>query len=319
MKFKSLILAAALGLAFQSVQAADEIKLVDGIAAIAGSEVITQRDVRQAMAEARRQLGKTNINDEELRTQVMRQLIDQAIVLQAGKRRNITATDTEIDDALANIARAQKTTVDNLYAQAAKNGVSKNAVRRSIADSIIVNKVQQQAILQYSQVSDAEINATIARAREQGITLPAGEPLHQYHAQHILLKAESDNAFKAAESSIRKIHKQAVDGIDFSALARQYSQDGSAPNGGDLGWFSDGQMVPEFEAAVHELQPGQVSRPIRTQYGWHIIKLNDIRDSGTPEERQREAVRQYIAQQKAAQAADNLMRDLYATTHVEIR
>ncbi|QEY26692.1 peptidylprolyl isomerase [Neisseria zalophi] len=318
MKFKPLILAATLGLAFQSIHAA-EVKQVDGIAAIAGNEVITQRDVRQAMAEARRQLGKTNINEEELRAQVMRQLIDQAIVLQAGKRRNITATEIEIDDALANIARAQKTTVDNLYAQGAKNGASKAAIRRSIADSIIINKVQQQAILQYSRVSDAEINETIARAREQGITLPAGEPLRQYHAQHILLKAESDNAFKAAESSIRKIHKQAADGADFSALARQYSQDGSAQNGGDLGWFSDGQMVPEFETAVHGLQPGQVSRPIRTQYGWHIIKLNDIRDSGTPEERQREAVRQYIAQQKAAQAADNLMKELYESTHVEIR
>lgn len=318
MKFKPLILAATLGLAFQSIHAA-EVKQVDGIAAIAGNEVITQRDVRQAMAEARRQLGKTNINEEELRAQVMRQLIDQAIVLQAGKRRNISATEIEIDDALANIARAQKTTVDNLYTQGAKNGASKAAIRRSIADSIIINKVQQQAILQYSRVSDAEINETIARAREQGITLPADEPLRQYHAQHILLKAESDNAFKAAESSIRKIHKQAAGGADFSALARQYSQDGSAQNGGDLGWFSDGQMVPEFETAVHGLQPGQVSRPIRTQYGWHIIKLNDIRDSGTPEERQREAVRQYIAQQKSAHAADNLMKELYESTHVEIR
>ncbi len=317
MNFKPLMLAATLGLALQTAQAA-EVKQVDGIAAVAGNEVITQRDVRQGMAEARSRLGK-NVNETELRTQVLQQLINQSLIVQAGKRRNITTSDAEIDAALSDIAQSRKTTVDGLYAQAAKSGVSKAAMRRSIADSIITQKVRQQAVMQQSRVSDAEVDSMIAHAKQQGTTLPQGEPLRQYRAQHILLKAENANAAKAAESGIRKIYNQARNGTDFSALARQYSQDGSAANGGDLGWFSDGQMVPEFENAVHNLKPGQVSRPVRSQFGWHIIKLNDVREAGTPEERQREAVRQYIARQKAEQATVNLLKELHETSYVEIR
>ena len=132
------------------------------------------------------------------------------------------------------------------------------------------------------------------------------------------MKADSDNAVSAAESSIRKIYAQARSGTDFSALARQYSQDTSAGNGGDLGWFSDGQMVAPFEDAVHKLKPGQVSPPVRTQFGWHIIKLNEVRDAGTPEERQRNAVRQYISNQKAQQATTNLLQELHSSSYVNV-
>lgn len=318
MNFKTLMLAAATGFALHTAQAS-EIKQVDSIAAVAGNEVITHRDVRQAMAEARSFLGKNNVSENELRTQVLQQLINQSLIVQAGKRRNITASDAEIDNALADIAQSRKTTVEGLYAQSAKIGVSKAAMRRSIADSIITQKVQQQAVMQHTRVSDAEIDAFLQRAAQQGVNLPEGQPLRQYRAQHILIKADSANAVKAAESSIRNIHKQARSGIDFSSLARQYSQDGSANNGGDLGWFSDGQMVPEFENAVHGLTPGQIGRPVRTQFGWHIIKLIDVRDAGTPEERQREAIRQYIARQKAEQATANLLKDLHQSAYVEIR
>ncbi|MBF0804115.1 MULTISPECIES: peptidylprolyl isomerase [unclassified Neisseria] len=317
MNFKPLMLAAALGFALQTAPAA-EIKQVDGIAAVVGNEVITQRDVRQGMAEARSRLGK-NVNEAELRTQVLQQLINQSLIVQAGKRRNITAGNAEIDAALSDIAQSRRTTIEGLYAQAAQRGVSKAAVRRSVADSIITQKVRQQAVMQQSRVSDAEIDSMIAHAKQQGAALPQGEPPRQYRAQHILLKAENANAAKAAESGIRKIYNQARSGNDFAALARQYSQDGSAAGGGDLGWFSDGQMVPEFENAVHSLKPGQISRPVRSQFGWHIIKLNDVREAGTPEERQREAVRQYIARQKAEQATANLLKELHENAYVEIR
>ena len=86
-----------------------------------------------------------------------------------------------------------------------------------------------------------------------------------------------------------------------------------------MGWFADGMMVAPFEEAVHKLKPGQVSPPVRTQFGWHIIKLNDVRDAGTPEERQRNAVRQYMSGQKAQQATANLLRDLHSGAYVNIR
>ncbi|WP_373754142.1 foldase protein PrsA [Neisseria weixii] len=304
MNVKPLMLAVVFGLSLNAVHAAD-VKASDSIAAVVDNDIITQRQVNEALAAARRNLPKgTQVTDAELRQQVVAQMVNQSLIVQAGKRRNIQASEAEIDAVIA------------------QNPALKNAnkrVRREIGDSIIVEKVRQQAIMENSRVSDSEVTSFINRAQQQGVALPEGEPLRQYNAQHILIKADSDNAAAAAESTIRKIHAQARSGADFAGLARQYSQDGSAANGGDLGWFSDGMMVTPFEDAVHKLKPGQVSAPVRTQFGWHIIKLNDIRESGTPEERQRNAVRQYISQQKAQQATTNLLRELHSSSFVDIR
>lgn len=329
MNVKPLILAAALGLALNAhaapkakavkktakpaaaAQAAhtevrsDGVHLTDGIAAIADNEVITRRQLAQAVAQARRNLPKgVQVGDDELREQVLAQLINQALIVQAGKRKNIQATDAEIEAVIA------------------ANPSLKNpsaSVRRDIADSIIVEKVRQQAVMQNSRVSDAEVARAIEQAQQQGIALPEGEPMRQYNAQHILIKADNDNAAAGAESTIRKIYTQARSGADFAGLARQYSQDGSASSGGDLGWFADGMMVAPFEEAVHKLKPGQVSPPVRTQFGWHIIKLNDVREAGTPEERRQNTVRQYLSQQKAQQAETNLLRELHEGAYIDIR
>ena len=304
MTLRPLMLAALLGLSLPAAHAAD-IKLSDGIAAVVGNEVITKRQVARAEAAARKNLPKgTQIGADELRQQVLAQMVNQSLIVQAGKRRNIQASEAEIDAVIA------------------RNPALKNATkaqRREIGDTIIMEKVRQQAVMQNSRVSEAEIDSFLAQAQKQGVTLPEGAPMHQYRAQHILLKADTENAAKAAESSIRKIYTQARSGADFGTLARQYSQDGSASAGGDLGWFGDGVMVPEFESAVHKLTAGQVSAPVRTQFGWHIIKLNEVREAGTPEERQRNAVRQYISEQKAQQATTTLLRELHNGTYVDIR
>ena len=331
MNVKPLILAAALGLALNAHAApkaaskgkpvktqkaakqaaaatpADSgaVRLSDGIAAIADNEVITQRQLTHAIAEARQHLPKgTQISEDELRQQVLAQLVNQSLIVQAGKRRNIQATDAEIDAVIA-----QTPSLKNPSAQ----------TRREIADTIIMEKVRQQAVMQNSRVSDAEVNSFIERARQQGVALPEGEPMRQYSAQHILIKADNENVAAGAESTIRKIYAQARSGADFAGLARQYSQDGSANSGGDLGWFADGMMVAPFEEAVHKLKPGQVSPPVRTQFGWHIIKLNDVRDAGTPEERQHNTIRQYLSRQKAEQAEINLLRELHEGAHIDIR
>ena len=100
------------------------------------------------------------------------------------------------------------------------------------------------------------------------------EPGKEYHARHILVPTEDEA--KAVEKAI-------ADGGDFATVANEKTQDPSGKtNGGDLGWFGAGMMVPEFEEAVSALQPGQVSQPIQTQFGWHVIKLEEVRDATAP-------------------------------------
>ncbi|OSP54646.1 peptidylprolyl isomerase [Pseudoruegeria sp. SK021] len=98
-------------------------------------------------------------------------------------------------------------------------------------------------------------------------------PATEYNAAHILVESEDEALALKAELD---------GGADFSELARQKSTGPSGPNGGDLGWFGVGMMVPEFEEAVIALEPGQVSDPVQTQFGWHVIKLVETRLQDTP-------------------------------------
>ena len=102
-------------------------------------------------------------------------------------------------------------------------------------------------------------------ARIEGI-----EPDPQYLASHILLETE--------EAANEVLALAQADGADFAALAREHSTGPSGPNGGDLGWFGKGAMVPEFDAAVQDMEVGEVRGLVQTQFGFHIIKLNDTRD-----------------------------------------
>ena len=110
----------------------------------------------------------------------------------------------------------------------------------------------------------------------------AGED--EFDASHILVETEEQaNDLKA----------QLDDGADFAELARAHSTGPSGPNGGALGWFGKGQMVPEFETAVVALEKGQMSDPVQTQFGWHVVKLNDKRKTEAPA---LDAVREELAQ-----------------------
>ncbi|WP_120633085.1 peptidylprolyl isomerase [Ruegeria sp. EL01] len=115
----------------------------------------------------------------------------------------------------------------------------------------------------------------------------------EYDASHILVETEEE---------AKAIKTQLDDGADFAELAREKSTGPSGPSGGALGWFGKGRMVPEFEAAVLELEKGQVSDPVQTQFGWHLVVLNDTRKTEAPG---LEAVRDELVQtiqQEAIQA-----------------
>ncbi len=120
-------------------------------------------------------------------------------------------------------------------------------------------------------VVDAVDDAKIKAAYDAEIA--AFQPAPEFSAAHILV--DSEEKAKALKAEIDG-------GKDFAEVAKANSSDGSAASGGDLGWFGLGQMVPEFEAAVTTLEVGQVSEPVKSQFGWHLIKLNEKRDTAPP-------------------------------------
>jgi len=121
-------------------------------------------------------------------------------------------------------------------------------------------------------IADEQINEAAIQAAYDDLFADAS-PEAEYNASHILV---------ASEEEALAVQSRADAGEDFAALARELSTGPSGPNGGELGWFGAGMMVSEFETAVVNMEVGTVSAPVQTQFGWHVIKLNDKRDKPLP-------------------------------------
>lgn len=118
-----------------------------------------------------------------------------------------------------------------------------------------------------TEVTDEEIQAAYGEAVE------GFEPQPEFNASHIIVPTEEEAATLKAEIE---------GGAEFAEVAQEHSQDAAAAQGGSLGWFGVGQMVPEFEIAVEEMEVGEIAGPVQTQFGWHLIRLDDTRQTEPP-------------------------------------
>lgn len=122
-----------------------------------------------------------------------------------------------------------------------------------------------------SRAADAVTEEEVQAAYEEAYG--DAEPATEYNASHILVETEEE-----AQSLVTELE----DGADFAELAKANSTGPSGPSGGDLGWFQPDAMVAEFADVVQEMEPGAVSAPVQTQFGWHVIKLNEMREMTAP-------------------------------------
>ncbi|MEO0002807.1 MAG: hypothetical protein RLZZ22_499 [Pseudomonadota bacterium] len=142
----------------------------------------------------------------------------------------------------------------------------------------------------------------------------------QTRARHILLRPGDQLSQEAAIARLRELSQRIVNGsARFEELARQYSQDGSASAGGELGWANPGMFVPEFEQAMSRLAPGQLSEPLVSRFGVHLIQVEERRQVPLSAREQREWVRNLLREQKAAEAYETWTRELRARAYIEYR
>ncbi|MCB1986048.1 MAG: peptidylprolyl isomerase [Burkholderiales bacterium] len=143
--------------------------------------------------------------------------------------------------------------------------------------------------------------------------------IEQTHARHILIKVNELTSESDAREQIIQIKERIDNGANFAEIAKLYSEDGSAASGGDLGWLSPGNTVPAFEQAMNQLLPGQISDPIKSQFGWHLIQVLERRTQDISDESQRETARQAIRSRKAEVVVQEMIRQLRDQAYVEYR
>ncbi|HET9701777.1 MAG TPA: peptidylprolyl isomerase, partial [Burkholderiales bacterium] len=147
----------------------------------------------------------------------------------------------------------------------------------------------------------------------------AAVAITQTHARHILIKTSELVSEADARNRLIQLKERIENGASFADLARLQSEDGSAANGGDLGWISPGDTVPEFERAMDALRPNQVSDPVQSPFGWHLIQVLERRTQDVTKDRQRLVARQAIRARKADEAYQEWLRQLRDRAYVEIR
>jgi peptidyl-prolyl cis-trans isomerase SurA len=142
----------------------------------------------------------------------------------------------------------------------------------------------------------------------------------QTRARHILLRPSPELSEQAAKDKLADFKRRIAAGqAEFAALARENSQDGSAKDGGDLGWASPGMFVPEFEQVMNQLAPGQVADPLVSRFGVHLIEVLQRRDATLSEREQREAVRNIVRERKIEEAFNQWLQDVRGRAYVEFR
>ncbi|ORC47579.1 molecular chaperone SurA [Burkholderia sp. A27] len=164
-----------------------------------------------------------------------------------------------------------------------------------------------------------EIVRLVERRAGQGAGSADAVKLVQTHVRHILLRVGDGMSEPQARQKLLEIKNQIAAGGDFAKFAHTYSQDGSSSQGGDLGWISPGETVPDFERAMNSLQDGQISDPVRSEYGYHLIQVLGRRESEGSAAQQMDLARQAIGQRKAEQAYADWLRELRDTAYVEVK
>jgi peptidyl-prolyl cis-trans isomerase SurA len=239
--------------------------------AIVNGQVITQTDIdhRLALLALANNTPIPADEEERLRVQVLSNLIDETLQIQAADAAGIKVENNDIDRTVARVAEGVKRKPNELAAYLKENGSSIGSIRRQIQGEIAWQRLQRQKIESQVSVGDDEVKAVIDR-------LNASKGAQEYRVGEIYLEATSANQAQVAQQA-QQIVAALRQGASFAGYARQYGQSTAAAVGGDLGWLRPEQLPEPISQVLLQMQPGQLSQPITVPGGISIIAVQDTR------------------------------------------
>lgn len=255
---------------------AQEGQVVDRIVAIVGEDIILSSDVDN-------QYNYFIINGEKdngtLRCQVFESLIIEKLLLNKARQDSIVVSDVEVEAEIerrVSVLQQQIGTEEEFKKLYGKSFAEFRAdIRGDILNELLIQRMRG-TLEASTDITPKEVQKFFGNLNPDSLgLLPAEVQLN-----HIVIKPPySEESRKRADSVLTQYRKQVIeDDADFNALAKSYSDEPAArQSGGDLGWFGRGQMVPEFEAVVYQMRPGEISEPFETEFGIHIVKLEERR------------------------------------------
>jgi len=239
--------------------------------AIVNGEVITQTDIDQRLALlAIANNAPIPANEiDRLRQQVLSNLIDETLQIQAAKAEEIEITDADVDKTVERVATNVKQTPAQMAEYLKSRGSSIRSIRRQITGEIAWRRLQSKKIESGISVGDEEVQAVIDK-------LNASKGAEEFRVGEIFISANTANE-EQAFANAQRVFAALQQGGSFVGYARQYSEASTAAVGGDLGWVRPEQLPDALAAAVRQMRPGMISQPIKLPGGYSIIAVQDTR------------------------------------------
>jgi peptidyl-prolyl cis-trans isomerase C len=252
---------------------------------------------------------------EEIYRKVLEELITYTLLRQEAKARNFTASDAEVEQQLDTMKQAARGE-DAFKKALAERKMTLDRLKTDAKTEIAIAKMMNAQVASTTEATDAEVKDFYDKNPDRF------KRAESVRASHILLMVDpaADEATKQQTTTkIDGILKRSKAGEDFAALAKQNSQDGSAAQGGDLGYFPKEKMVPAFSDVAFALKTGEVSDVVTTQFGVHIIKVTDRKPAGTvPLEEVGPRVKEFLTEQKKQQQAQAFIEQVRQKAKIEV-
>ncbi|EAA3754014.1 peptidylprolyl isomerase SurA [Salmonella enterica subsp. enterica serovar Mikawasima] len=251
--------------------------VVDKVAAVVNNGVVLESDVDGLMQSVKLnagQAGQQLPDDATLRHQILERLIMDQIILQMGQKMGVKITDEQLDQAIANIAKQNNMTMDQMRSRLAYDGLNYSTYRNQIRKEMIISEVRNNEVRRRITVLPQEVDAL---AKQIGTQNDASTELNLSHILIALPENPTSEQVNDAQRQAESIVEEARNGADFGKLAITYSADQQALKGGQMGWGRIQELPGIFAQALSTAKKGDIVGPIRSGVGFHILKVNDLR------------------------------------------
>jgi parvulin-like peptidyl-prolyl isomerase len=256
---------------------------------------------------------KTPEENAELHEAVLGYLIEQRLLLQEARRLEVQVTSEEVAARLQ-ILRDRLGSEEALAGWLREQGLSKEQLKGQLRDQLLVKKLLDGKVRATVLVSPQEVAAELAGHPE------LARPGERVRALHILLRVTNERSEEQAREQMARIREQVVRGADFADLARRYSEDAHAEEGGRLGWVAQGQLMPPLDTALFQGELGSVSEPIQTRLGFHLLKIEERQEASRLNVLEaNNEIFERIYQRKFELALGRWMAELKARAYIDVR
>lgn len=302
-------------------------RIVDGIVAIVNSEPVTLFELERAVGPyVRRIQGEGATVDEshqkKIRNELIESLVNDILILDEARGMRLEPDQKQVDQQLERLKQGNSWTDEELGQALMQHGfASVSDYRKHMERELLKNQVLSIKVVSRVRIDEDEVQRAL---RDE---LNAGQ-VQQRRAAHILIRLDefaTPDQIDQSEQLLAEIRERVAGGEEtFEDLARRHSQDSNAASGGDLGFAAKGDLTPRFEEALWALaEPGQISPPIRTDFGYHLIKLVEIRTKSLDEGEEKEALMRQIRYRLREKEVERLykqwIKGVRAQAFIEIR